>query len=433
MRHLATFYLIVLTQTTSLIGSRMTAIALGIWLFDTTGDTAPLLLMVFFAELPGAVAGSVAGVLIDRLDRRVVLLLADGGQAVTTTLLLLIFLAGDVHLWQLYLLALVQGTFATFQQPALEATTTVLVPERQRERANAVQQMAFPLAGVIAPALTGLVYAWIGITGVIIVDLATFTLAVSLLSMLHIPRPKATAEGTAARGHILQELLAGVRFLIRRRVLFGLVLYMMLINFLLNGPLELAIPYLVTVTGSEAVMGGLMSLMSLGALVGAGLIAVWGGSRPRLLTLLPGLLLSGVMFLVYGTAREPLGLGISLFLLTIPLPISFALYLSILQVKTPPDMQGRIFAMVSQLGFLGATLSFLLTGQIVDRVLEPAVGTTWWKIVAPVVGQAEGAGMRLLLVATGVVILVATTAMLATPAVRRLESDLPDYKVVTEN
>ncbi len=120
-------------------------------------------------------------------------------------------------------------------------------------------------------------------------------------------------------------------------------------------------------------------------------------------------------------------------MLTIPLPISFALYLSILQVKTPPDMQGRIFAMVSQLGFLGATLSFLLTGQIVDRVLEPAVGTTWWQIVAPVVGQAEGAGMRLLLVATGVVILVATTAMLATPAVRRLESDLPDYKVVTEN
>jgi hypothetical protein len=151
------------------------------------------------------------------------------------------------------------------------------------------------------------------------------------------------------------------------------------------------------------------------------------------LTLLPGLLLTGAMFLVYGTARGTLGLGMSLFLLTIPLPISFTLYLSILQVKTPPDMQGRIFAMVSQLGFLGATLSFLLTGQIVDRVLEPAVGTTWWQIVAPVVGQAEGAGMRLVLVGTGMAVLVATGSMLATPAVRRLELALPDYKVVSES
>jgi MFS family permease len=223
------------------------------------------------------------------------------------------------------------------QQPAKDAATTMLVSETHRERANAIQQMAFPLAGVVAPVLTGLVYAWAGLSGVILIDLVTFLVAVVAVSLSHIPQPQATAEGLADRGHFGRELLSGFRYLTQRRTLLALVLYLTFINFLLGGPLELAIPYLMQVTGSEAQTGGLMGVMSLGALAGAGLMALWGGTRPRLYTLLAGLLLSGLMFLLYGTARSPLGLGLSLFLLMIPLPMSSTLFISILQVKTPPD------------------------------------------------------------------------------------------------
>lgn len=163
-----TFYLIVVTQTLSLIGSRMTSIGVGLWLFQRTSVTTPLLLAAFFAELPGMLGGSLAGVLVDRWERRQVLILADAGQAVGTVLLLTSILSGQFQLWHLYLIVLFQGGFAILQQPAKDAATTMLVSETHRERANAIQQMGFPLAGVVAPVLTGLIYAWADLSGVIL-------------------------------------------------------------------------------------------------------------------------------------------------------------------------------------------------------------------------------------------------------------------------
>jgi len=98
--------------------------------------------------------------------------------------------------------------------------------------------------------------------------------------------------------------------------------------------------------------------------------------------LLAGMCFTGVMFLFFGAARTPLWLGVSLFLLMIPLPVEGGLATSILQSKIAPDMQGRVFAVRDQLGYLGATLSFLLVGPLVDRVLEPAVGGPRWDAVA---------------------------------------------------
>jgi MFS family permease len=430
MRKLRTFYILTVTQTLSLIGSRMTGIAVGLWVFAKTGDVAPILLTSFFLELPGMLGASLAGVLADRWDRRHVIMLGDAGEAVGTSLLMLSFLSGQFQLWHLYAAALVKGVFMVIQQPAADAAITMLVPEAHRERANAIKEMAFPLAGVVAPMVTGLLYNLIDVTGIILIDIATFSLAMLVVYLIHIPRPRQTEEGRQAQGSFWEELLSGFRFLARRRVLLGLVLYLTFVNFLLNGPLELALPYNVTVTGSEATMGVLMGVMSLGALCGAATIAVWRGTRPRIHTLLPGLLLTGLMMIVYGIARTPLLLGIALFLGMIPLPVSNALFTSILQVKTPPDMQGRVFAVVFQLLFLATPVSFLVTGPLVDNIIEPAVGKPGWEIVAPLVGSKPGAGMGLVLVVAGALIFVTAAMVYALPQVRRLEADLPDYEAI---
>lgn len=432
IRSRAAFYFIVATQTLSLIGSRLTAVGVGIWLFQTTGSTSPLLLTAFFSELPGMLGGSLVGVLVDRWDRRKVLILADTGQAFGSLLLLLSLSSGQFQVWHLYLVALIQGVFATFMQPTEEAVTTMLVPADHRERANAIRQMAFPLAGVIAPALAGLLFAMIGVTGIIAIDLATFLVAVAGICAVSIPRPPASAEGQAAQGHWLREMTSGFAYLASRRGLLIFVLYSTLINFLLNGPLELAIPYLILRTGSEQAAGGLLGLMSLGAFIGASLIAIYGKTKHKVLVQLFGSLLCGLMFLVYGTASTAWLLGASLLVLMIPLPIGGALSASLLQSKTPPDMQGRIFASLSQLALLGSTTSFLLTGWLVDHWLEPAVNQAGWSTFAPLVGAQPGAGIGLLLVCTGLIMLAATLIVLAAPAVRHMETTLPDYAVEEE-
>lgn len=429
---LRTFYALAVTQTLSLIGSRMSSIAVGIWVFTETNSTAPVLLVAFFNEVPAMIGGSLAGVLADRWDRRWVMALADAGQALGTLALLGSIAAGAFELWHLYVVALAQGVFATFQQPAADAAITMLVPERHLDRANGIRQMAFPLAGVIAPVLTGMLYAVVGIGGVIAIDVVTFIVSVAVLVAVRIPRPAQTGEGAQAQGTFWRELRGGFRFLLARRPLLLLIGYLTAINFLLNGPLDLSLPYLITVTGSEQTAGLILGAMSAGALVGAAGITVRGGARRRVPVLLAGMLVTGALFLVYGTVREPALLALALFALMIPLPVSNTLFVSILQVKTPPDMQGRVFAIAFQVAFLITPLSFVITGPLVDNVLEPAVGTAAWGLVAPLAGSEPGAGMGLVLVGTGALILALTALAWALPALRRLESALPDYEAAAD-
>jgi MFS family permease len=430
---LKTFYTLLVTQTLSLIGSRMTTIGVGLWVFNKTGQATPLLLTAFFNELPGMLFGSLAGVLVDRWDRRIVMILADSGQAVGSLVLLVSFLSGGFQVWHLYLIAFWQGLFATFQGPAENAATTMLVQESHRDRANAIKEMAFPLAGVIAPVLSGLIYSFSGIGGVIAVDLTTFGVAVLVALFVHIPHPPASTESLATNGTILREMLAAFRYLGQRRSLLYFIFYMSFINFMLNGPLDLTLPYMISMTGSERITGTIMGVMSLGAFAGAGLITIWSGTRPRMKMLLASMLFNGIMFLFFGILRSPFGVGLALFLLMIPLPMMNTLYMSILQVKTPPDMQGRIFAFQSQLGLLGSTLSFVLTGPLIDKIVNPSISKPAWSRLAPFLGSGPEAGIGLVLVITGIIIFAVTLLVAAITSIRQLETRLPDYEPILAN
>ena len=167
--NMRTFYTLVLTQTLSLIGSRISGLAIGIHIFTETGSATPLALVAFFGIVPLILAASVSGVLADRWDRRAVMILSDAGQALGTVLLLISFAGGGFELWHLYLVTFIQAIFGVFQGPAFSASVTMLVPEAQRERANAIQQMTGPTAGIVAPALAGVIYALGGVVGAILV------------------------------------------------------------------------------------------------------------------------------------------------------------------------------------------------------------------------------------------------------------------------
>ena len=421
------FYVLLITQAVSLVGSRMTAVALGIWVFTETKAATPLLLASFFAELPGMLAGGIAGVLVDRWNRRWVLVLSDAGQAAGTLFLLWNLASGTFQLWHLYLVSFVQGSFSILQDPAQNAAVTVLVPEAHRERANGIQEMIFPFASILAPVLSGLLYVWVGVTGVILVDLGTFLLAVVAVSMTRIPNPKPSIDGQIGKGSLLGELNGGLKFLRGRPALLGYLLYGGFINFMLNGPLELTIPYLLLVSGDERLVGGVLGIMAFGAFTGAALISYVGKVRSKIKIILGGILFCGVMFVFYGIARNAWVLGSVLFFVLLPLPIWGALEKTLLQAKIPPDLQGRVFALYGQLALLGSTTSFLAAGYLADHVLEPAVGGKGWELVDWMVGSSQGSGIGLIQVSTGLLIVAGTVGVWVWPKIRRLEEDLPNY------
>ena len=110
-----------------------------------------------------------------------------------------------------------------------------------------------------------------------------------------------------------------------------------------------------------------------------------------------------------------------------PLPLAGALFNSILQSKTPPDLQGRVFGVTGQIFTLTTPFSFLITAYLVDSWLEPAVGQAGWAKLAPFLGESEGAGMGLLLVIVGAIILLTSLGMLLVRGVSEMEEKLPSY------
>jgi MFS family permease len=430
-RSLRTFYILIATQMFSLIGSEMTALAVGIRVFKDSGSATPLAMAAFFAAVPRIITTSFAGVLADRWDRRYVMVIADAGQAVGTLLLLVSFASGHFQVWHLYAVSLIQAAFGTFQGPAFQASITMLVPDDQRDRANAILQMRSPAAGIVAPALAGALFALVDATGVMVIDLLTFGVAAIVVILVHIPRPEQTDEGRAMQGSFWQETLVGFRILWARRPMLILVTAAMLVNFFFNMVGVLFTPYILSLTGSETTLGVLMSVTSAGAIVGGIVMSIWGGTRPRVHTALPGIVVTGAFFALFGVTRAPLAMGVALFGLMFPIPIVNAAFDSILQAKTPPDLQGRVFAAVMQVALLASPIAYLLAGPLADRVFEPAVGGAAWDLFAPLVGSQTGSGMGLMAVIGGTLVMLTAAAFYAMPTVRHMEATLPDYKPQT--
>lgn len=425
--NLRTFYTLLLTQTFSLIGSRMTALAVGIWVFNETGSATPLSLVAFFTFLPRLVSAGVAGVLSDRWDRRYIMIVSDTGQAIGTALLLISVASGGFQLWHLYAVTILQATFDIFQGPAFQASVTMLVPDAQRSRANAMQLLTNPASGIIAPAITGALYAALGLTGIIALDLLTFLGAITVVLLIRIPRPQPSAEALALRGSFWQELRSGFQYVWSRRPLLMIFVFTSSTNFFMAAMIVLLTPYVLARTGSEAALGMLLSLFSLGSLAGSLVMAAWGGTRRRIHTMMPALALSGLAVVFFSLQRAPLGMAFGLFWWAFFPPMNNTSILSILQLKVPPDLQGRVFATISQISMLLIPLSYLIVGPLADGVFELAVRQAGWGLVEPLVGSGPGAGMALLLLLGGAAVTLIAVGFYLLPVLRTLEETLPDY------
>ena len=424
---LAIYYALVVTQAVSLIGSQVSQYAVGIAIYRATGHATPIALVAFFSTVPVIVLGGLGGALADRFDRRGMMLVANLGYVVVSGLLLLSFASGAFQLWHLYALTAGGAVFAAVERPAFQASVAMLVPDSHRDRANAVGQMTGPAAGIIAPALAGILFAIVGVVGAIAIAIATFVAALAVLAIVRIPRPAETAEGLAMQTSIWRQAFDGFRYLAARRTLLGVCAYASAVIFLTNTALVLLTPYVLARTGSAQVFGVVLGVMNFGGVAGALVLSAGGRIGSRMNTVMLACAVAGVCICSAGAARDAPAIGASLFMVSFALAFTYAPFFSVLQAKVAPDLQGRVFAAFFQVAMLMTPFAAVITGPLADRVFEPAIRQPAWQSVAWLVGARPGAGMGLMFVVAGALVLALSLAVYAIPAVRRLEVDLPDH------
>ncbi|AZN41039.1 MFS transporter [Paenibacillus albus] len=403
---LRTLYLLMIVEGLSMLGARMTSMSIGIWLYNSTHQTTPLLWIALFNELPAMLAGSIAGIVVDRFPKRIVLLVSDTGQAIGSALLVMSLWFGFFSLPLLLSIVFLQGICAMFQSPAMQTVTVMLTNEDQRDRVNGIRETIFPFAGIIAPALVGLLYSPLGITGIVILDGITFL--VSTIVLIHLRLPDERKEKPIVdHGKVsFHDMVEGIVFMFWHRWI-AFAAYVGIINFLLNGTLEMVIPYVSRSSGEVGPGTSFVLIaMNAGAFVGALIVASVGRFRDRILTMSVGNFFTGIMFIVFALAKEPVGLGIALLLLMIPLPVGNAMLSSHFQAVVPNELQGRVFAFLYQINMTSSVLSFLVMGPIVDHVLQPAARNGELPWLVSIVGDHPVSGISILYLATGMVILV---------------------------
>ena len=426
-----TFLAVWFGQVVSQFGSSMTGFAMSIVVFQENNSVTELAMVLLAANLPGIVLAPLAGVYVDRWNRRTVMLLADTAAALTTVSLAVVLASGDIILWAV-LVAVAFGSVAgAFQEPAYSAAVPTLVDKDQLGRANGLVQLGPAVAILASPVAAAAILVTGGISTVLIIDFATFLVAVGTLAAVRFPDVTPT-EG-AAPG-IWSEVRAGFSFLWARQ---GLLVFMGMaagLNFFLSISNVLWTPLILSF-GDELDVGTALSSAGAAMVVGALVMSAWGGPKRRILGMVTMMIAGGVAVAFAGTRPSlPIVIagGIVLMLLV---PIVNGTSQSLWQVKVPLELQGRIFATRRMAATIATPLSFILAGPLADRVFEPllqpggrladtAIGELW--------GVGAGRGIGLLFGVVGLGIVLMSLAGYAHPRMRKVESEVPDIVVDRE-
>lgn len=424
---LRTFLIIWFGQLISLIGSGLTSFALGVYLYNRTGQATQLALTLVAASLPNLLFLPFAGALVDRWDRRRVLILSDTGAALVTLALWTLLSTGRLEVWHVYAGSALASALGAFQRPAYMAVPSLLVSKDQFGRVGGLMQLADAVSTVVAPLAAGFMIAVIGIQGVFLVDFATFLFAVSTLLVVRLPRPAPQPGVAAARGSMLRQAVFGWDYLRARRGLLGMLILFAIVNFALGFYSALFTPLVLSRFGAQA-LGSLLSVSGLAMVVGSLLMSVWGGTRRKIWAVLGAISLSGLGMAVVGLRPDVLLMGAGNLFSFALVPIANASSQAIWLAKVAPDVQGRVFAARMMIGSAITPLAYLLAGPLADRVAEPlmAEGGALAATAGRLLGVGTGRGMGLIIILTGLVVALAPLIAAFIRPIRRVELDLPD-------
>jgi DHA3 family macrolide efflux protein-like MFS transporter len=418
-------------QIVSVLASNMSGFALTIWAFQKTGSATVLGLMQLSFILPFLLISPIAGAMVDRYNRKLMMMVSDLGAVLATSAILILNATGTLQIWHMYLTSIVYGLSACFQWPAYMAAISTMVPKEQYGRANGMMSLIDSGPGVFSPILAGALLPLIGLTGILIADVVTFFLAIGALLVVHVSQPEKTAEGQAGKGSLLKEAAYGFKYIFARRSLISLLCVILGLNLVTGFSGALFAPMILLKTNNNsATLGIVESAFAIGGVLGGLIVSAWGGFKKRL----RGMLLGWAMYAVFGLILFGLGRSLSVWipiaiLASISFPLTQSASNAIWQAKVAPDIQGRVFSARRLIAWLVDPIMPVVAGLTADYVTEPAMRaqTGLSQTFGWLVGTGPGSGMSLQFLISGVAYLGIVLLAWFIPVVRNVETLLPDH------
>lgn len=364
------FFTIWSGQALSILGSQLVQFALIWYLTVQTGSATVLATASLVGMLPNVVLGPFIGTLVDRWNRRRIMLIADSIVALATLLLVALFTLDVVEVWHIYAVIFIRSLASTFHGNAMSASTSLMVPVEQLTRIQGLNQLLNGGLNMVAAPLGALLLGMLPMQGILSIDVITALFAILPLAFIHVPQPERNAVD-AEKTTVWTDFKAGLRYMISWPGLLIIGLMTVGINFTIIPAFSLLPLMIKDYFGGSAIhLSWVESAMGAGMIVGGALLGLWGGFSRKILTSLVGLMGMGAGTLILALAPSSaisLAVGGALFV-GLMTPITMGPFFAVIQSTVEPDMQARVISLLSSVGTGMAPLGLMIAGPVADRV-----------------------------------------------------------------
>ncbi|MDR2084637.1 MAG: MFS transporter [Bacteroidales bacterium] len=356
-------------QIFSILTSNTIGYAVTFWLSIETGKPGVLAMSYIAALLPQAILGIFSGVIVDRFNKKAIMILADVFIATCTLVLALIFFLGIAELWHIYILLALRSAGSAFHGPAWQAAIPLLAPHDKLTRIAAVNQTIISLSTIAGPVLGALLISVMDMSYILLIDVCGALIACTALLFIKIPKVKTEIE--AIRLNVFRDIKDGVNEILKHTGLIWIIIFSMLSNFFIM-PIGALFPLvsLQHFMGNEFHMSVVEMAWGGGMLIGGAIIGIINNRFNKVDIINYMYFTTGISFFISGLLPQS---GFVWFVILAVLSgISWALYLPsvtvVLQTIVKPEVLGRVFALTMNVSMLPSMLGLLGTGFIAEKI-----------------------------------------------------------------
>lgn len=415
------FLIIWLGELISNIGSGMTAFGLGVYVWQLTHSAVDVSMVEMAALLPTILLCPPAGVLADRFDRRMLMLVGDIVSSFGLIALLVLINAGHIQVWQICLCAGFSSAFVALLDPAYKATITDLLTEDDYAKASGMMSIASSSKFLISPIIGGLILAVSGMEMIIIIDIMTFV--VTVFAIFSVSKSFAVNSQVKKKMNFLEDLKEGWLIILEAKGVFLLVILVSVLMFYMGFIQVLSKPMILSFA-SEKTTGILQTIVACGMMVSSIMIGTGMLKSKYVNVMVASFIVSGITMIGFGATTSIPVILVFGFLFFASLPYATTCIDVLIRKSIDNDKQGRVWGLISLISQLGFVIAYVLAGVLADYVFNPALveGGVLANTVGKVIGTGETRGIGFLIMVAGLGLVITALIVSKSKSIREMDS-----------
>ena len=420
------FYKLWLGELISSIGSGMTAFALSVYVYKKTGSVSYVSLITLLSFMPSIVLSPIGGLLADRYDRRLLMIIGDLFSGLGLVYILWSIQAGEKSIVPIFVGITFSSIFTSLLEPSYRATLTDILEEENYAKASGLIQAAGSAKYLISPVIAGMILSVADIRVILLLDILTF---ITTCLMIFLVRKSMNSETQNYKKDSFKGLLEGLFIIKVNRGVYSLVIIMFFVCFFM-GFIQILIRPMILALSSVKTAGMMESLCAVGLLIGSLWIGIAGIKKNYSKILAVACFFCGIFMSMTGVNENLAIIGISTFLFFSTLPFMNSCADVLVRVSIPNELQGRVWGLISLITQMGTVVAYIISGVMADYVFEPMFNKNGILVenIGIIIGTGKGRGIGFMLILSGIGMLIMAIVIWKNREIREVSEKCVDLK-----